>query len=359
MSQLPPRQSRKRLILRLSSLGDIILASSSLRASADQSGQGHDQLDWVVAKEYAAVLRGHPRIHKLWEFDRRSAGSGGWVSFARRLWSENYDEVVDLHGSIRTRLLRILFFVWGLGNGGPQWTVASKQRFRSWGFIAFKKFWPRNLVSELQVSVFAKAAGGIGNERPDLKHLIEGCLETSSESPLNNRKYICVMPGSNWPGKTWSAEKYLKVLRNVDLLPVIMGTQRDPESLRLVELCSKSGMDHYSGVGKWTLPEVAKVLSKAEAYIGSDTGMAHLAEAVGTDVLVIYGPTSPGLGFEPWRAGSRTIGSKAWCRPCGKIGNRCYRPFARHQCLKELDPSQVLCVLREKLRSNAAGSDSQ
>ena len=335
--------ARKRLILRLSSLGDVILSASALETAESSAG-----VDWVVAKEYAAVLRGHPRIRKLWEFDRRqNSGLLAWKVFAQELWDQNYTEVIDLHGSIRTRILRFFFVYWSFRNSvaGPHWTVASKQRFRSWGFILFKKLWPKFWLSRLQVEIFARAAGGTGQERPNMRHLLSSD-DTVSSIPKD--AYICVMPGSSWPGKTWAAEKYLEVLKELQILPVIMGTTRDPESVSLVRLLEVAGIPHVSGVGKWDLQESARVLAKSAGYLGSDTGLALLSEALGVEIVVIYGPTAPGLGFEPWRNGSRTIGSGLWCRPCGKIGHRCYRPKDKFLCLKGLTPSEVLPVVANK-----------
>lgn len=338
-------QTPKRLVLRLSSLGDVILSSSCLQTEVFQEG-----VDWVVAEEFAAVLRGHPRVNRLWEY-RRKAGGGilSWYRFARELWVEDYHVVYDLHGSIRTRILQVLFFIWGFRERKPHplWMRASKQRFRSWGFIVFKKVWPKRWLSRLQVEVFSKTVGGTGEERPDLSHLVD---QSEFELPqeLLDGQYVCIMPGSNWPGKTWAAEKYFAFIQELNFYPVIMGTASDLESRKLAALLEAAELPHYSGVGKWNLPQVAKVLAGAVVTVGSDTGLALLSEAVGTEILVIYGPTAPGLGFEPWRSGSRTAGSEVWCRPCGKIGNRCYRVSRKFLCLKGLRPSPVIEVFRKR-----------
>ncbi|OFZ20572.1 MAG: hypothetical protein A2X94_11145 [Bdellovibrionales bacterium GWB1_55_8] len=332
----------------------MILSSASL-----QTANLAECVDWVVAEEYAAVLRGHPRIGKLWEYRRRAGGGFlSWYRFARTLWLEGYDEVYDLHGSLRTRTLRILFALWNLKKksdasvGSSEikkkliWKTASKQRLRSWGFILFKKLWPKRWLSRLQVEVFARTVGGTGSERPDLSHLLSAEFQVPEE--LLDGQYVCVMPGSNWPGKTWAAEKYLALIQEIGFFPVVMGTAADPESRKLVNLLQTAELPHYSGVGKWTLPEVASVLAGAVLTVGSDTGLALLSEAVGTDILVIYGPTAPGLGFEPWRSGSRTAGLDLWCRPCGKIGNRCYRMSRKHHCLRGLTANRVIEVFRKR-----------
>lgn len=337
--------SPKRLILRLSSLGDVILSSAALEAPYSTNG-----VDWVVAKEYAEVLRGHPRIIHLWEYDRKAKGAGAfaWFRFARRLWDENYSEIFDLHGSIRTLVLRVLFLIWGAREKRKfSWSRASKQRVRTFGLLIFKRWWPKRFRCQLQVSVFGQLLGGSGEERPNLSHLLNPEWVPPKEiAAISEQSYVCVMPGSNWPGKTWAGEKYFAVLKTLGVFPVVMGQPNDPECSKLTRLLVREEVPHYSGVGKWSLLDVAQVLSRANAYLGSDTGLAHLAEAVGTPIAVIYGPTSPGLGFEPWRQGSRTIGVHLSCRPCGKIGKYCFRPVRKFLCLKMLEPVEVLRQLK-------------
>ena len=154
-------QKRKVLVFRLSSLGDVILASTVLSALADPT------LDWVVAREFAPLLRGHPRIGRLWEFDRAS-GLAGWLELLRQLRKEGYDEVLDLHGSLRTRVARVF-----LGNS-PRWRRLSKERWRLYGLYVFKRYWPQSLRPRPFVARFARFAGGAGGERPDLTHLLGG-----------------------------------------------------------------------------------------------------------------------------------------------------------------------------------------
>ena len=149
------------------------------------------------------------------------------------------------------------------------------------------------------------------------------------------------MPGSKWRGKCWPVERYFETIRSHGHsgwgTPVILGGLRDAGSLELVERLERAGIGHVSGVGRWDLRQVARILAGARAYLGNDTGLAHLAEAVGTPALVIYGPTSAQMGFAPWRPESATVEWEALgCRPCGKDGRRCYRPVRKYLCLSGL-----------------------
>jgi heptosyltransferase-2 len=154
------------------------------------------------------------------------------------------------------------------------------------------------------------------------------------------------MPSSLWKGKRWPVKRYLELIQNeIKSFPVILGSTSDRESMELVSLLKSKKIPHFSGVGIWNLMEVAQVLCRSKGYIGNDTGIAHLAEAIGVKASVIFGPTVPDMGFGPWRAESRAIGSSLWCRPCSKDGSGCFRPIQRYRCLNDLSADEVAKLL--------------
>ncbi|MBC7690127.1 MAG: glycosyltransferase family 9 protein [Methylotenera sp.] len=338
-------QSTKTLIFRLSSLGDVVLATSVLSAHKGQA-------DWVVAREFSSLLEGHPRINRVWTFDRQS-GLLGWLELCEQLWKEGYSEVLDLHSSLRTRLAKVYFRWLALRDGRslPRWRRLAKSRWKSVGLFLFKTFWPSILRPVPYRRRFALLGGGLGNETPDFKWLLgrDGCHSWENFLAKMNSKttreglaggnYLCVMPSAAWEGKRLPVETFLRAIKETEPLPVILGTATDQESLQLVDLLERSKLPFISGVGKWTLPQVAMVLGNSMGYLGNDTGLAHLAEAVGVPALVIFGPTVPEMGFGPWHEQSRVIDSPLWCRPCSKDGRACFRPIKRYRCLSEIQPA--------------------
>ncbi len=345
----------KALVLRLSSLGDVVLASSILEVSVF-SQELDVGLDWVVAQEYAEILKGHPKIQTLFEFDRKT-GLLGWIRLARLLWDEHYDVIFDLHLTLRTFILKLLFRYWSLQSlisqgkfskktGLPIWKTISKERKKLYFYFIFKKFWPQHWRPSPWIERYTRCVGGTGLERPLLNHLF---LQTIP-SPLITwtQPYLCVMPSSRWKGKKWPIESYVSVLKHLPYFPVILGHQQDVESLQLVEQLKIAGIPCFSGVGQWNLTQTAWILKNSIRYLGSDTGLAHLAEAVGVPCTVILGPTVPDMGFGVWRHDSHSIGLSLGCRPCGKDGRFCYRLTQKHQCLKGLSSSVVLLGWKNK-----------
>ncbi|MCM2278371.1 MAG: hypothetical protein NDJ89_09875 [Oligoflexia bacterium] len=323
------------------------MASAALNAPLSRDG-----VDWVVAREFAPVLRGHPAIRKLWEFDRRE-GLRGWLRLCRELRNQNYDEIHDLHRTLRTRLAWIFLSLASIFSERPRWKTFPKDRWKMQGYFIFKRFWPKALRPVLFVERFARELGGSGHERPDLKHLLhleDARLPAEFQALLDSgRPYYCVMPSSHWPGKRWNASAYAELLLRIPGFPVVLGTLKDHESLLLVQELSKNGREHLSGINLLQLPQTARILARSKAYLGSDTGLAHLAEAVGIPALVILGPTVSDLGFGPWRPESRSVGLALGCRPCSKDGRACFRVIRRHACLKELRPELAETVFSKIL----------
>lgn len=343
---------RRCLILRMSSLGDIILSSSALQVKSNTSLT----FDWVVAHEYQEVLKNNPKINQLWAFDRSKKSYQGllaWIRFCRILWESRYDEVYDLHNNLRTLLLKILFIIFGILKAErlPQWRSVSKQRVRLYGYFFFKEIWPKNWRPTPWIERFTRLLGGIGQERPDLRYLLSNLSKEKEKDEAilrekaMGKRIISVMPSSQWRGKNWPVQKYAELLKLKEntFFPIILGTKKDRESLQLSQLLEANQTPHYSLVSvddaeqrTFPLSKTAFFLSCSVTYLGGDTGLAHLAEALGVPASVIYGPTTPSMGFAPWKEESQAISYSLWCRPCGKEGRSCFRIKNRYQCLKEL-----------------------
>ncbi|MFZ9596533.1 MAG: glycosyltransferase family 9 protein [Bdellovibrionia bacterium] len=332
------------LILRLSSLGDVILSSTVLQVSGLKN-----PIDWVTSAQYASLFETHPRVRRVYGFDRKS-GLRAWVRLCRVLWHAQYSDVLDLHGSLRTQLMRVLFWFWGVFSPPPspiQWRSVSKPRLRLFGYFTLKKAWPKRLRPLPWVVRFAQTAGGSGSERPTFEHLLakpspraQAFLKTVSTP------FLVVMPSSLGPGKTWPVENYVEFFSQTSILPVVVGTASDLPSYELVRKLQEAKLPHRSGLGLWDLTDTAHVLAGSSGYLGSDTGLAHLAEALGVRAYVLFGPTVPDQGFGPWSAQSRAVGSKVSCRPCGQDGRYCFRITEKYACLKRLTPDDVRLIVQ-------------
>jgi ADP-heptose:LPS heptosyltransferase len=305
-----------------------------------------------VAEEYGDLQEGHPGVGRVIRFARGS-GARGWRAVLRELWeSGRYEEVVDLHRSLRTLWARLLFLSWDLAGGRRTvWRTLRKERVRTWGYYVLKSAWPARWRPKPMIARFRQAAGLAAEpgRGPDLRHLCGAEEHPAARSGLSG-DYYCVMPAARWPSKQWPAARFLDAIRALSGTPVILGTAGDQASCELRDRLRAEGLQCHSLVGATRLREAAAWLRGARFYLGNDTGMAHLAEAVGTPAYVVFGPTAADAGFGPWREGSRGIALRMWCRPCGKSGKWCYRVGDRFGCLRNLSGERVSAEVRDGLR---------
>jgi heptosyltransferase-2 len=359
-----PGESPKILIFRLSALGDVILCSAAL--SALRRVRQDAEVHWVISTTWAAILEQDNRIQRLISFDRR-AGLLAWHRLCRQLFEERYDEVLDLHSSIRTRYARLYFLIRGLWSDRVprRWVLLSKSRVRRWGFYLLKSAWPRWARPDHQGGLAvcaATLAGGTAQDRPDLSCLLSGVPSSRVREWIHSlsgdaRGFLTVMPSSAWPGKRWSIDRIAQVLRELSLPVAILGTERDRDCWELSRCLEGSGLIYARAFEGASFSDTAHLIHASRLLLSNDTGLVHLAESIGKPVVQIFGPTDPALGFGVWRPESRVVASSLWCRPCSKDGSACFRwGSARHLCLQQISGSQVIESVREVMEaSNSSG----
>ena len=152
--------------------------------------------------------------------------------------------------------------------------------------------------------------------------------------------YIAIVPGAAWSQKQWSIDNYnnliKKLIRSFNSTIVILGSTNDVicdkiiKHDKIINLKDKTSLRMAMGVVKY-----------AQHTLGSDTGLLHISEAMGTPVTMILGPTSKETGARVTLSDSRVIENKdLWCRPCSQNGSRpCYRK--EQYCMTEIDSEKV------------------
>lgn len=350
------------LAFRLSSLGDVLLSTAFLENLPKEA-----QVDWVVASDFAFVLRGHPGIRRLWVFDRKS-GFRGWMRLVAQLGREGYDVRVDLHRTIRTRIAFLYFFITEcLTPDRPRSVFISKERVRSLLLFCLKRLVPSALRPTPYWRRFAEAGrrtvlGGVPSSTEPLKlPSFVPCLEklpfqeaaVLEHYRVSTGTYYAVMPSSRWPAKEWGSERFFKLileLQSLGCTPLLLGREGDASSMRLRHLLSEQKIDFRDALREPDFLKTAVLLKNARFYVGCDTGLSHLAEGVGCPAVVVFGPTRPELGFGPCRPRSRSVSIPIACAPCSKDGRICFRLTDRNACMKNLREEPVIRAISEVLR---------
>lgn len=329
---VPLHLLRRALVTKLRHHGDVLLTSpvfTALRRAAPAL-----ELDALVYRETAAMLEGHPAIAQIHTIDRGWKARGlatqlrGEWALLRTLRARDYDLLVHLtehpRGLTLARLLR------------PRYAVTRERdkHARLWRrhFTHFYKL-PRTERHVVEQNLDALRRIGVYPDEADRGLvLVPGAAaekrvgDLLGEHGLAPREFVQVHPGSRWLFKCWPAERTAALVDLVvaDGWPVVVtGAPEDGEraltTAVLGMLRPATRARTIDLTGKLTLSELAALTARARAFAGVDSAPMHIAAAVGTPAVALFGPSSE-IAWGPWRVPQRVIVSAHSCRPCGLDG---------------------------------------
>ena len=321
------------LLIRFSSIGDIILTAPVVAALKADSPD--ITIDYLVHDRYAPLVRHFdpPPDHVI-PFPR-DLGAGQLPVYARKLAAAGYDVVIDLHDSMRSKLLRRYF-------GGAELRIYRKPRLRRWLlFYLWINRFPADYSVAAEYLRFARLPVKGLAVRPQLR--IDADLARETRIRLGvGEGYVACIPGAAWPQKTWLPERYLEVFSGagpgIHFPVVLLGGAGDAICDRIE--ADLPGDSVVNLRGKTSLEDALAVLSESRLVIGADTGLLHAGEALGVPAVMILGPTSRETGARNHHPESLVHEVTLWCRPCSQNGRRkCYR--REQYCLTRVPVSGV------------------
>jgi lipopolysaccharide heptosyltransferase I len=313
--------SPKILIIRLSSLGDILHA---LPALADlRATFPNAKIDWLVgqkARFLLSAVQGLDGIHALdtsalprFPFDR-SAWARSW-DLIRSLRSRRYDYSIDFQGLLKTAFLG---FLSGAGHRlGFSGDLVREPPAHWFYHRTLKK--PENQchVLELNRRLAGLAGAHAGSPMPDFlipeedSHHVNSLLKREQL-----RDFVIINPGGGWPTKRWNPARYGALAARIESelgLPVVVTTGPGEEDFykTITEHCGASAPRHFT----LSFLQLVPLLKRARLFVGGDTGPLHLACALGTATVGIFGPTSP-VRNGPWKDGDEAMTHTLKCSFC-------------------------------------------
>lgn len=324
------------LIIKPSSLGDIVHALpavSALRRRFPSAG-----LTWLVKREWAEVLDGNPDIDEVMAVD---LSPGGWPEVIQRVRTGGFDLVVDLQGLLRSAILTRVSGAparVGFGNGreGSPWFYTDRVAVPAGGMHAVDRY--------LLVSRFLGAAP----KAPDLSDFplpadpaaderISALL--ASEHVRSGTVLVAMNPTARWATKQWPPGSFAATadrLQQGDIRVVLIGSLEDSAvGSQVIRHMRTAPIDL---IGKTTLKELIALLRQARVLVTNDSGPMHLAAAVGTPVVALFGPTDPAK-TGPYGPGHTVLRSGIPCSPC--FSRRCTNANLM-ECLTTIRAEQVV-----------------
>ena len=365
--EVPLPQIRRALVTKLRHHGDVLLASpvfSTLRRAAP-----HVEIDALVYRETAPMLENHPAIAQLFTIDRavKDRGLLAQAAAERRLLGQlrarRYDLLIHLtehpRGLALAHLLRPRFAVTRERQGDARlW----RRRFTH--FYRLPRQTPRHAV---EANLDALRRIGIYPEPADKRLvLVPGADATSrvaallAEHALAAGSFVHAHPGSRWRFKCWPAASTAALLDRLatDGHRIVVTGAPDPRERALVDAIVATASPQTRAqlvdlAGRLTLPELAALTAGARAFVGVDSAPMHIAAAMGTPTLALFGPSGE-HEWGPWMVAQRVVVSRAHpCRPCGIDG--CGGGKVS-ECLTTLDVAEVHAAFRALVAEAAASA---
>lgn len=175
-------------------------------------------------------------------------------------------------------------------------------------------------------------------------------------STKKNRRCLGIAPGASYDTKKAPTRIFVDIIKKVrqevegELVVQFFGDKNDEQSVTDIMNSFDDTLSYESFAGKLTLAETAEKLSGCQVLLTNDSSLCHIAEAVGTEAAVLFGPTSELFGFTPWRAESRTFSVPLGCRPCSKHGKTPCR-YEDKLCFNALNANAIGQFLANRLKS--------
>ncbi len=323
----------KFLIIRFSSIGDIVLTTPVIRCLKQQVEGA--EVHFLTKKQYSSIVIPNPYIDKVHVLNK------SFYQTVSELKEEHFDYIIDLHNNIRTKRvkssLRLLSF------------TVDKLNLKKWIYVNFKK----NRLPKIHivdryfdtVKLF-----DVKNDQKGLDFFIpdKECVDISE---LNNKLkfgFVAFVIAANHLTKALPNEKAISICKKIKHPVVLIGGTEDKE--RGAIIANSVGDNVINVCGRFNLYGSASIVKQANVVITYDTGLMHIASAFKKKIISIWGNTVPDFGMYPYLPDKQSQiiqVENLKCRPCSKIGyDKC--PKKHFKCMNNIDEDRII-ELVEKL----------
>ncbi|MDD3642310.1 MAG: glycosyltransferase family 9 protein [Candidatus Krumholzibacteria bacterium] len=336
------RQDDTILLIRFGSLGDLVLLTALVEAL--RAGLPGMEIHLVTKERYLPLFERDRRIARVSVLPERG-GAGALWRLRNSLSGVRYGILIDAHGVLRSILLSR--------------SLAARRRMRiekdqiGKAAVLAGRRGGEDIVTMRER--YLRLAHRLGVSDPGaMPRLDPGGRERGSAAErfraagLEERPVVALAPGARWPAKRWPAERFAElaeILYRAGRGIVLVGGESDREVCAEVAAGVPGALDLC---GRFGVMETAAALERADLLVTNDSAPLHLAEAVGTPVVALFGPTVREFGYFPLLESSAAIEADIRCRPCSRNGARPCR-FERLECLEAISVRRVAETVEEAL----------
>jgi heptosyltransferase III len=336
------------LVIKLKQPGDVLVSTPMLAAIKEAWPQA--RVTYLVPQGAEEMVSDHPLLDELLTVDRRQETWSRSCRLIQNLWRANFDLVLELSG----------------GDRGAFYTLATRAAER----VGFERpgqpFWQRQSVFTrllprppvkmhmVQQNLEAVRALGVEPRNPRLQffwdeHAEARVVNRLTALGLSPRSFTVMHPGAGWLFKCWTPAGYARVIEHIQKvwgLSVVLTASPAPHEQELIQgILGECGQTPINLAGQLTLKELGALIAKARFFFGPDSAPMHLAAAVNTPAVALFGP-SGAFNWGPWGEGHLVIQKDMECVPCGQDGCEGTKVS---RCLMELSPEEVVQRMAEHL----------
>jgi ADP-heptose:LPS heptosyltransferase len=333
--------AKKILIIRFSSIGDIVLVSPVLRCVKKQLP--NTEVHLLTKISYKIVTAANPYIDKFFYYVDNMA------ELIIKLKDENYDHVIDLHNNIRSnKIKRVL-----------------KKDTHTVDKLTYQKF----LLTQLNIDVMPNRhitqrsldtvlPLGVTDDGGGLDYFIAKHDEVKPDDiPTGHLAgYIVIVIGATYFTKRFPVHKIIELCNKIDHPIILLGGKEDTANGNIIS--ENNPLKIYNACGKFNISESADIIKKAKLVISNDTGMQYIACALKRPVIALWGGTTPDLDVEPYYGSNfssnqqkplyENVVLNLKCQPCSKYGlNKC--PLDHFNCMEKINIDQLVAKVKQRL----------
>lgn len=316
----------KILVIRFSSIGDIVLTTPVIRCIKSQLK--NVELHVLTKSQYSVIFKSNPNIDKMhiWGNENKEV--------IKTLKSEQFDYVIDLHNNIRTKKLKTLL-------SSTAYSFP-KLNIQKWLYVNFK--WNRMPDIHIVDRYFQTVKElGVSNDNEGLDYFIPKEDEVDMSGHFGTSDIVSVAIGAQFATKKLPVSKIVEILDSIKKPIVLLGGKEDYDNAEEIVKLSESNI--FNTCGKFNLNQSASVVKQSKVLLTHDTGLMHIAAAFDTPIVSVWGNTVPEFGMYPYKPQNAELYSihevkGLSCRPCSKIGfQKC--PKKHFNCMNQQNVAEI------------------
>lgn len=315
------QETLKILVVRFSSIGDIVLTTPVVRMLKKQLNA---QVHYLTKSSYVSLLKNNPYIDSVYQIQNSI------TEVIADLKKEKYDYVIDLHSNLRTQILKFR-----LGMPAKSFNKLNIEKFMLTNFKLDKM--PKIHIVDRYLETVKHL--GVKNDNQGLDFFLSA--NDKMDISIFPKNYIVFVIGGQHATKILPNEKIISIIKKVNKPVLLIG---GPEDAHRGEDIAKACSKVVNTCGKYSILHSASLVQQATMVITHDTGMMHIAAAFNKKIYSVWGNTVPEFGMYPYLESeqSKRIEVKGLnCRPCSKIGyDKC--PKGHFKCMQEIDENLFL-----------------